>query len=164
MSESELIPDRIILGEVNYASALDLIIAKAEKELLIFDQDFVRGDYTSQQRFEMLYDFLSHEPLSKLTIILHDAQHLVNHCPKLFELLKTFGHKFTVYETNDAAKIAKDCFVLADKRHYLRRFHIDQARFKFALEDEETSASLLARFNELLDETISTVSITKLGL
>ena len=70
----------------------------------------------------------------------------------------------TVFETNDNAKVAKDCFVIADKTHYLRRFHIDQARFKYAFDDEEECASLTMRFNELLDETAEAVSVTKLGL
>jgi hypothetical protein len=160
----ELKPNTIILGERNYEAALDLIIESANSELLIFDQNFAHGDYTSQNRFETFYAFLSGNPLSQLTIILQDAQHFINSCPRLFELLRLFGHKMTVYETNDVAKIAKDCFVIADKRHYCRRFHIDQARFKYAFEDENESANLLMRFGELLDETTETVSVTKLGL
>jgi hypothetical protein len=164
MAETELKPDTIILGERNYEAALELIIARATDELLIFDQDFSRGDFASIKRFYLLQHFLSAKPLSKLTIILQDAQHFVQNCPRLFELLKLYGHKMIVYETNDNAKIAKDCFVIADKRHYLRRFHIDQARFKFAFDDEVESANLFTRFGELLDETTEAVSVTKLGL
>ena len=161
---NELKPDMIVLGERNYEAALDLVMTKAKDQLLIFDQDFVRGDYASQQRFELLFAFLSNNSLSKLTIILQNSTHFVQNCPRLFDLLKLYGHKMTVLETNDNAKIAKDCFVIADKRHYLRRFHIDQARFKFALDDEIESANLLMRFGELLDETTDAVSSTKLGL
>ena len=53
----ELKPDTIIFGERNYEAALDLVIAEAKDELLIFDQDFVHGDYASQQRFEILLEF-----------------------------------------------------------------------------------------------------------
>ncbi len=164
MSETELKPNAIILGERNYEAALELVIARATNELLIFDQNFTLGDYTSIKRFYSIQHFLSTNPLSKLTIILHDAQHFIHHCPRLFELLRLYGHKMAVYTTNDAAKVAMDCFVIADKRHYLRRFHIDQARFKFAFDDEIESANLLTRFNELLEETTETVSVTKLGL
>ena len=164
MGVTELIPDTIILGERNYEAALNLVIAKAQNELLIFDQDFVRGDYASTARFELLFDFLSHNELSKLTFILQSTQHFVNNSPRLFELLKLYGHKMTVFETNDAAKVAKDCFVIADKRHYCRRFHIDQARFKYAFDDEETCASLNMRFEELFEETTEALSVTKLGL
>ena len=151
-------------GERNYAAALDLVIAAAQNELLIFDQNFVCGDYASIRRYELLRDFLSKNAPSKLTIILQYAQHFTNHCPRLLDLLESYSHKMKVYETNDVAKIAKDCFVIADKNHYVRRFHIDQARFKFAFDDENEAANLNMRFDELLDETAETVSVTKLGL
>jgi hypothetical protein len=160
----ELKPDTIILGERNYEAALNTLIASAQDELLIFDQNFERGDYASLQRFEVIQAFLSKNDLSKLTIILQSTEYFIQHCPRLFDLLKLYGHKLVVYETNDNAKIAKDCFVIADKRHYLRRFHIDQARFKFALNDLEECANLSMRFDELLDETADAVSSTKLGL
>jgi hypothetical protein len=164
MSEHELIPNTIIIGERNYEAALDLVIAEARDELLIFDQDFVHGDYASTQRYNLLHNFLSENPLSKLTIILQSTHFFVTQCPRLFKLLETYSHKMVIYETNDHAKVAMDCFVLADKKHYLRRFHIEQARFKFALDDAETTASLAKRFEELLDETSESVPIGKLGL
>ena len=164
MSENELVSNTIITGERNYAAALDLVIAEAKHELLIFDQDFASGDYASLTRFNLLHAFLSDNLLSKLTIILHSADFFSAHCPRLYELLETYGHKMTVFETNDHAKIAKDCFVLADKQHYLRRFHIDQARFKYALNDMETTASLAIRFDELMEETTEAISVGKLGL
>jgi hypothetical protein len=164
MRETELAADTIIFGERNYEAALDLIIAEASNDLLIFDQDFLKGGYASQSRVELIQNFLNSNPLNKLTIILQSTQHFINHCPKLFEMLRLYGHKMTVYETNDAAKVAKDCFVIADKKHYLRRFHIDQARFKFAFNDEEMAANLLMRFDELLEETANIVSVTQLGL
>ena len=164
MSDAELKPNTVILGERNYSAGLDLVIARATNELLIFDQDFMRGDYTTLHRFELIKQFLSDAPLSKLTIILQNSDFFVNKCPLFFELLSTYGHKMTVYETNDSAKIAKDCFVIADKLHYLRRFHIDQARFKFAFDDADECANLRMRFDELMDETTETVSATNLGL
>ena len=164
MSETELAPNTIILGERNYEAALDSVIALAEKELLIFDQDFEHGDYASSRRFERLFEFLSKDNVSKLTIILQSTEYFIQHCPRLFELLKNYGHKMVVYETNDSAKVAKDCFVIADKQHYVRRFHIEQARFKYALNDVEECANLGMRFDELLDETTEAVSTTKLGL
>ena len=164
MTGAELQANIVMLGERNYEAALALVIARAKNELLIFDQDLSHGDYASLQRIELIQQFLGRTPLSKLTIIVQNSEFFVHKCPKLFELLKLYGHKMTVYETNDVAKIAKDCFVIADKRHYVRRFHIDQARFKYALDDEIEAANLNMRFDELLAETTETVSVTKLGL
>ena len=164
MSDAELTPNSVILGERNYSAALDLVIARATTELLIFDQDFKHGDYASASRFALIKRFLNAKPLSKLTIILQSTDFFVNKCPLFFELLSTYGHKMTVLETSDAAKIAKDCFVIADNLHYCRRFHIDQARFKFAFDDAQECANLRMRFDELMDETTDAVSATKLGL
>ena len=164
MTGAELQTNTVMLGERNYEAALALVIAAAQNELLIFDQDLSHGDYASLQRIELIQQFLSKAPLSKLTIIVQNSEFFVHKCPKLFGLLKRYGHKMTVYETNDTAKIAKDCFVIADKRHYVRRFHIDQARFKYALNDAEECANLNMRFDELMDETVDAVSATKLGL
>jgi len=164
MDEPELVADSVMFGERNYAAALDLVIAQAENHLLIFDQSFEKGDYASLKRFELIQQFLAKNAASELTIILQNAQFFSVNCPRLFDLLSIYGHKIRVFETNDFAKIAKDCFVIADKKHYCRRFHIDQARFKFALNDVETSASLLLRYDELLAETADTISVTKLGL
>ncbi|MGJ8619106.1 MAG: hypothetical protein ACSHWN_02140 [Methylophilaceae bacterium] len=164
MNESTLEQNKIIFGEHEYAAALDIVIAQAKHQLLIFDQDLMTGDFSSIKRYALIHDFLSKNATSKLTLILHDTTHFTTECPRLFNLLVTFGHKMVVYETNDHAKIAKDCFVLADDSAYIRRFHIDQSRFKYVLNDMETTASLKNRFDELLQETTHPVSTTKLGL
>jgi len=164
MNDSALVQDSILNGEHEYTMVLDLVIAEATEKLLIFDQDFSIGDFTGIKRYEALRAFLHNNPNSKLTIILQDAEHFLTECPRLFELLTVYSHKMTVYETNHHAKVAKDCFILADDQSYIRRFHIDQARFKFMLEDVETTASLSNRFDELMQETTHQISATKLGL
>jgi len=164
MDNIELIPNTIVLGERNYVQAIDIIIEKTQQELLIFDQDLRLGDYASVQRYEAIRHFLSQKPTSQLTMVLHQADFFTTQCPRLFALLETYGHKMTVYITNDHAKIAKDCFVIADTLHYVRRIHVDQARFKFNLDDADTAAILKNRFHELLDETANTISPTQLGL
>jgi len=154
----------ILTGEHPYATALDLVIAEAEQTLLIFDQNLSTGDFSSLKRFDLIYTFLNNNASSQLTIILHHADFFKTQCPRLFGLLATFGHKMTVYTTNSHAKIAKDCFTLADNKAYIRRIHIDQSRFKYALDDKETVASLNNRFHELLQETADKVTAEQLGL
>ncbi|MFV1922990.1 MAG: hypothetical protein ACMZ63_10340 [Methylotenera sp.] len=164
MSEINLEENTIIVGEHQYIAALDIVIAQAKQQLLIFDQDLSSGDFSSIKRYQLIHDFLTKDSTSRLIIVLHDTTRFITQCPRLFNLLVTFGHKMTVYETNDHAKIAKDCFILADECSYIRRFHIDQSRFKYMLNDKETTASLRNRFDELLQETTHPVSATNLGL
>jgi len=164
VTDPALTQNEVLMGEQAYAAAIDRVIAEAKQTLLIFDQDFSVGDFGSINRFDAISAFLKNSPSSTLTIILQDTERFTTQLPKLLQLLGTYGHKMSVYETNSHAKIAKDCFILADKQSYVRRFHIDQARFKFTLEDIETTASLGNRFDALMQETTNQLSTNTLGL
>lgn len=163
-SDSELIPNQIIMGEHLYADAIDIVLGSAERELLIFDQDLSHGDFSSKKKFELFQKFLNKSPSNQLTIVLQDAYYFKSKCPRLLDLLTIYGHKMVVYETNASAKHAKDCFILADDKNYVKRIHIDQARFRFALDDVATTNTLTTRFKELLEATQDVVTITNLGL
>jgi hypothetical protein len=162
--DTEIIPDQIMVGEHLYADAINIIFASAEIELLIFDQDLSHGDFTSKQKFELLQQFLNKSPSNQLTIILQSKDFLLHKCPRLIDLLSIYGHKMTVYETNDTAKHAKDCFVLADDKSYVKRIHIDQARFRYSFNDLATASLLSTRFKELLETTHEVVTFSRLGL
>lgn len=160
----ELKAGEILFGEALYREAADVVIGLAQRELLIFDQDLSKGDYAGSKRFEQLQAFLGRDPQNRLTMVLQDTGHFMRRCPRIYGLLKTYGHAMTVYETNDQAKVAKDMFIIADKQHYLRRFHVDQPRFRYASDDPETVNMLCMRFDELLDATTHTVATSSLGL
>ena len=162
--DSTLIPDQIIVGEQLYAEAINIILASAQHELLIFDQDLSHGDFSSKQTCELLQAFLIRSPSSHLTIILQDTGFFQGKCHRLLDLLTIYRHKMTVYETNQSAKHAKDCFILADDQNYIKRFHIDQARFKYGLNDLANAGLLNTRFKELLEATHDVVTISRLGL
>jgi hypothetical protein len=159
-----LIPDQIIVGERLYAEAINIILASAEHELLIFDQDLSHGDFSSKQKYDLFQQFLSKSPSSHLTIILQDPDFFQGKCPRLLDLLTIYRHKMTVYETNQSAKHAKDCFILADDQNYIKRIHIDQARFKYGLNDVASAGILNMRFKDLLETTHDVVTISRLGL
>lgn len=163
-NDSTLIPNQIIVGEHLYSEAINIILASAQHELLIFDQDLSHGDFASLQKYDLFQQFLSKNANSHLTIILQDTGFFREKCPRLFNLLNVYRHKMTVYETDQSAKHAKDSFVLADDQHYIKRIHVDQARFKYGLNDLANAGVLNSRFKELLGATQDVVAITKLGL
>ncbi|HQN64082.1 MAG TPA: hypothetical protein PLR90_08980 [Methylophilus sp.] len=163
-TSDELRPDVVLLGERNYEAALDLIFARAERELLIFDQHLRLGAYQSEKRFMLIQDFLRKNPQNHLQMILHEADFFSQQCPRFFDLLKSYGHAMNVWLTNDHAKIAKDCFVIADGLHTIRRIHIDHARFRYTFDNIETATTLRHRFDEILSETSTPMTATMLGL
>jgi hypothetical protein len=160
----ELKPDTIILGERLYEAAAELLITRAKRELLIFDPNLSRGGYQGLSCSEALRNFLAQDEQSRLIIVLHEADFFTERCPRLQDLLKTYSYAIDIYVTDDNAHVAQDAFVLADKAHYLHRFHIDQARFKYVLDDEVSAKPLLERFDQLLEATSSAVFATTTGL
>jgi hypothetical protein len=163
-SNVTLEPNKIISGEQLYSEAINLILQRAQHKLLIFDQDLSRGNFASLEKYVFLRDFLSTNIASQLTIILQDASFFQNKCPRLLKLIEVHGHKMHVHITNTSVKHAKDCFILADGEHYIKRIHIDQARFKYAFDDKKSVEVLHNRFMELLDATADTVTLKPLGL
>ncbi len=163
-SNATLEPNKILLGEQLYSEAINLVLKRAQHKLLIFDQDLSHGNFASPEKSGFLRDFLSTNIASQLTIILQDASFFQNKCPRLLSLLEVYGHKMQVHITNTSVKHAKDCFILADGAHYIKRIHVDQARFKYAFDDLQNVEALNNRFMELLDATADTVTLRPLGL
>ena len=159
-----LIPNQILVGEQLYSEAINIILSSAQRELLIFDQDLIHGDFASKEKFDLFQQFLNKSISSHLTIILQDATHFQSKCPFLVNLLTIYRHKMVVYQTNHSAKHAKDCFILADEQNYIKRIHIDQARFKFGLSDISEASLLSVRFKELLNATEDGHITTRLDL
>lgn len=161
---ASLVPNQIIVGEHLYSDAIDFVLASAQQELLIFDQDLSHGNFTSLKKYTLLQEFLSTNITSRLSIILQDSAFFQEKCPRLFDLFTAYGHKMSVHVTNSSVKHAKDCFILADGQHYVKRIHIDQARFKYALNDKVGVEALNNRFKEFKEAIQDVVTIKPLGL
>lgn len=159
-----LSPNQIITGEHLYSDAVNIILSNAQHELLVFDQDLSHGNFQSLQTYECIQHFLSSSLTSQVDIILQETAFFTEKCPRLFGLLKTFGHKMRVHVTNQSVKHIKECFIVADGQHYIKRIHIDQARFKYALNDKPSVEILKMRFSELKDAIQDVVTVTPLGL
>lgn len=159
-----LVPERIITGEQFYSSAISLILQNAKRKLLVFDQDFSRGGFDSLEKFHLFQNFLSANITSELTIILQNSGYFQDKCPRLLNLLGVYGHKMHVYVTNETIKHAKDCFILADDKHYIKRIHIDQARFRYAFDDRAGVEALNSRFIELMEASAHTAYLKPPGL
>ena len=164
MIETELIPNQIIDDEQLYNQAISLIIARAQNQLLIFDQDLRYGDFSSITKYQLLKKFLSANIASEVTIILQDAEYFQQKCPRLNELFKVYQHRFKVCVTNSSMKNIKQCFIVADGEHYIKRIHIDQARFRYAFNDKLSGEILHNKFLELMAAKEKNISSSILGL
>lgn len=159
------LPENTVLtSRRDYESALEAVLGQAQHKLCIFDPDLSFGGFETAGNVERLKALLVKNPAAKVTLILHDTRCLLDRCPRLLLLMQRYQHAISVYETNDEAKRVHDSFVLADDYAYLRRFHVDQVRFKYSLKDDATARLLGLRFEELLQLTHHQISTTPLGL
>jgi hypothetical protein len=159
------LPENTVLtSRRDYESALTTVLGHAQHRLCIFDPDLSFGGFETIDNMEQLTSLLVKNPAAKVTLVLHDTRYLLDRCPRLVGLMQRYQHAMTVYETNDEGKRVSDSFVLVDDHAYLRRFHVDQVRFKYSLDDAVTVSLLSLRFEELLQLTHHQISTTPLGL
>ena len=130
-------------------AAIDELIDLAQHRLQVFDVDLSQGGWQSRDRSERLAAFLRRVPKARVEIIVHDARWLEASCPRLVSLLRLYSHLVTVYRTGPEARSAMDPLVIADGRHFLHRFHIDQPRASFAVEQPQLARPLVQRFEEI---------------
>lgn len=161
---SSLPENTVLTSRREYEAALTAVLAHAQHKLFIFDPDLTFGGFEAAENVARLRDLLVRQPAAKVNLVLQDARYLLDRCPRLLGLMRQYQHAMTVYETNDEGKRVSDSFVLADDHAYLRRFHVDQMRFKFSLNDIATARLLGLRFEELLQLTHHQISTTPLGL
>ena len=128
--------------------AIDALIDLARVSLVVFDRDLAEWGFGGTQRAGRLEAFLRRRN-AKLSLIVHDTRHLETSCPRILALLKVYGHAMQVWRTGPDARKALDALVIADDRHYLHRYHVDQPRATLAIEMPAAAKPLSARFDEI---------------
>jgi len=154
---------RAVDNNRDYEAAIDLLLARPQRTLRIFDRQLHIG-YNSLQRYELLRAFLLRSRANRIFVVVHDAGNLTRDCPRLVNLLRQFSHAITVQETAGEGKRACDPIALADDRDYVHRFHYDQPRALLALDDPQGAHALLERFQEIWEASVPAAAATTLGL
>ena len=143
-------PQEIRLESIaEYALAIDRLIDLAQHTLRVFDRDLADGGWNGAERAERLARFLRRSRNARLSIIVHDTRNLESACPRLLALARTYGHAMALWRTGAAARHASDALVIADDRHHLHRYHVDQPRATLVLGMALATTPLSARFEEI---------------
>ncbi len=163
MSESPDSRHLPLFGNAEYENAIDAVLQKATSKVRIFDQTLA-GSYNSPSRCAALQGFLRASRRNSLQIVLHDTQSLDRNTPRLLNLLRTFGHSISIHETHQSAKSVYDPFVVVDDRCFVHRFHFEDIRGAYSLDDPIEASALIDRFAEIWEASSPAVSATTLGL
>jgi len=146
------------------SAAIDELIGLATHKLQVFDTDLSECGWNSAKRADQLAAFLRRNPAARLELIVHDTRWIESSCPRLMRLLQRHSSAITIYRTGAEARVAMDPLVIADGRHFLHRFHIDQPRAAYAIEQPQDAKPLVARFEEIWATGEPGVTGTVLGL
>jgi hypothetical protein len=154
---------RPLSSESDHESALDEVLLRARRQVLIFDRTLdTRWD--RPQRVECLRRLCLASPRHLVRIALHDPESMVRNTPRLRALLESCAHVMSVHKTRAEARRAEDPLVIVDGRHFVHRFHADLPRGLLALDDPESAQSRMQRFEQIWAASDPGLSGTTLGL
>jgi hypothetical protein len=142
-------PYTLLNSEAEYRQACDTVLSRAQHELLIFDHDLVTMQLDKKVRLDLLTDFLEADALRRVRIVLHDPGPLERDAPRLLQLIARFSHVIEARQSPDNLRHLADTHLLADGRHGVRRFHVDQPRSALILDDRTYIHPWQQRFEEL---------------
>lgn len=156
--------DAIVASLSEQSAAIDEIVDLARLRLMVFDVDLAQCGWHTAQRAERLTAFLRRDRQARLDLIVHDTRFLEMSCARLLTLLKLYSHAITIYRTGPEARSVMDPLLIADGRHFLHRFHIDQPRAALAIEQPQLARPLVLRFEQIWATGEPGLSATVLGL
>jgi len=147
-----------------YQRAIDSVLSAARREICIFDTDTKALELDSRARADSIAAFLMEGRDRSLRIVVHDTDHIIRYSPRLNNLLKRYGHSFSVRQTHESLLALADSFMLADGASGVIRFHADHFRGKLVLETPLEIHDWQQRFEDLWTEARPGISSTHLGL
>lgn len=155
---------QLITTRREYQEAVAALIDEARMILRIFDADGRDLELNSRERCERLGAFLHQSRDTRLLLVLHSTDHAVRECPRLVDLLRRFSGQIAIHRTEGEAARARDCFVVADDLHIVRRAVHAQPRGAYRRDDSAEAQRMIERFDQLLEAAPIAVSATTLGL
>lgn len=148
----------------DYRQAVADLIALAQERIVLFDPDLQETGLESSAGAASLQRFVGARSGRRLQIVLHRSDHAARHCPRLLSLLRYYGDAIEVRQSPEDLRQLTDCFVLADGRHGVVRFHADHARGKFLVHQEHEIGAWQRRFDDLWELSSPALAATTLGL
>ena len=154
----------LLTSEAEYRHACDAVLARAQREILIFDRDLAALRLDEKARLEALANFLKKDGLGRIRVVVHDPTHLERNSPRLLQLIANFLHVIDVRQSPDNLRHLADTHLLVDEDHGVRRFHVDQPRSALILDDRAYLHPWRKRFEELWQLSLPCLRITTTGL
>ena len=151
-------------GMAEYVAALDALAGMVQRNLFVFDKNFLESGFNSVTRHDLLRRFLLSNPANRLHLLAHNARAATQDCPRLMVLLRQFSHSMHIYQIPPHLLHLSEPFAVADESHYARRFHFDDPRGLVAVDDPDQARAFKSQFEEMWACSRPGVTATTLGL
>jgi hypothetical protein len=155
---------RSFSGDADFQLAVDELLAQQGRELRIFEPDGKALRLNTPERVALLEAFLRGSRTRRIQIALHDADHIVRHCPRMMNFLRLFNHVVQINRTHEEIRNLQDAFMVLDAQHYVRRPMAGRMRGAIGLYDETEAQSMRSRFLEIWTASYPGLSSTTAGL
>lgn len=149
---------------VEYAEALDSLLAQARRSIRIYDWDLSDGGYERPARIELLRAFCKQGMGRQIRILLADDTFLTRHANQMMQLLAIWGHVLEIRVRDSDPPPAEDCFVLVDETGVLKRFDKDATKGVMRPDSRGDVVDLGIRFDSEWERAPGRVTTRTLGL
>ncbi|MBM5571087.1 MULTISPECIES: DUF7931 domain-containing protein [Deefgea] len=133
--------------------AFQATLELAQRELLLCENNFAESALNSKACHDALWSFFTQAPSSQLKILLHSADFLAAHCPRLLQLRDQFGHRIEIRQISESERSFDKGFIIADQQYFLQRHHHSSYRGEYGAESR--TVALLQHDFDLLWEQAS---------
>lgn len=147
-----------------YEEALDLVLQRAQREIMIFDRDLERLFLDRPSRIEQLRRLVLPLGKNRLRIVVRQGENLLTRHPRLARLLEEGSSHFLLRRVADDLVQLTDSIVIGDRHLALVRFHEDHARSRLIVDDEDAVFPYLNRCEEIWQESGTPISARPAGL
>ena len=155
---------QLLTGERDALAAIEMVIARAQRRLMVFDHELKGRGYNSPQRFETLRTFLLASRQNDIRIALHETRGLEADCARLLMLKQQFPTSVRIHRTIGVARNAQDPLLLADDHSYWHRLHYQHPRSVLLLDSSVDARPLMERFEEIWESSEAAAVGGALGL
>lgn len=147
----------------SYQMAFQAIMQRAQRELILCENDFAESDLSSKACHAILWAFFTAPSPGQLKILLKSADYLAAHCPRLMQLREQFGHRIEIRQISESCPDLDQGFLIADRQFFLQRHHFSSYRGEYG-ENPRTVALLQHDFALLWEQASPPDSLQRLYL
>lgn len=148
-----------------YRDAVLTTLTAAQHRIMVFDPDLRQTGIASVAGVDALLALARRAPRADaIRILLRDSGYLLRDAARLHTFASRFSHRLQVRTVREQGGLPDACFIVADDRMLVRRFHVDLARGRRNVGPGDETARHVALFETLWEDAVPVSLLGTTGL